>query len=107
MEYFGTKLDSHGHNLYVLTKTDFSTSRRVISELPFNPEGLPYKINEVGKYDYYRAFGFSILAICGSPADGREGSKSVFFLESDMIKEDFIKVLNEYPIARDIIKNIG
>jgi len=109
--YFGTDTRSAGHYFWLLngdSQTDNSLSD--FRTLPFNPE----EFTKVGKYDYkpkgsvefHFIEGWSICAICGSPIDGRQGCKSVFFWKEELIQDQIIERIKSIPIAMKIINQM-
>ena len=81
MNYYGTDLTSKGHYPFEVGKESLYSARYRLSDVPFNPEGLPYKKHQNGDIGFYHFCGLTILAICGSCSDTRPGSKSVFWIE--------------------------
>lgn len=106
IEYYGTLLDQAGHGFYTLTD-GFDRSRTRLENLPFNPEGLPFRSREKSYVDgtvrFYNAFGFTICAIAGSPYDKRGGSKSIFFVQEDLTREVFEARLKANETVKKII----
>lgn len=109
IEYYGTLLDQAGHGFHTLT-TDFDRNRTRLENLPFNPEGLPFYTRERNFIDgtvrTYHAFGFTICAIAGSPYDKRPGSKSIFFVQEEIDKEQFVEQLKMNPVVQKIINKM-
>jgi hypothetical protein len=107
LEYYGTNLDQAGHSFYILSENNFETNRDRFNEFPFNPEALPYadrkKEFKKGVVRFYNFAGFTILAISGSSADTRGGSKSVFFVQEDLTREVFESKLKAHPLVQKII----
>ena len=103
LHYFGTDLDSAGHFFWELENEGIYKSRMSFGELPFNPEGLPYKNKRNGIAKYYQFAGFSIFAIAGSCADNRPGSKSIFFVEADISSDELMNKILSTKMAKKII----
>jgi hypothetical protein len=99
LKYFGTDLRSAGHYFHrIYEKGDADRDSMIrFDKLPFNPEALPYGPNYYikGAFNFYYVFGFTIMAISGSVADGRPGCKSVFFVEEIM----------EFPRLENLIRS--
>jgi hypothetical protein len=110
MNYYGTDLNTAGHYFWELGGNDIRRSRANYQDFPFNPEGLPYiKIGhlvENGIAKFYQFAGFSIYAIEGSCADKRAGSKSIFFVEQGLDKEQMKALILATPIASRIIEKM-
>lgn len=108
MHYFGTTLNSSGHFFFELEGNSIHRAKRQynLSDLPFNPEGLPYPAKRNGYMQFHQYCGFTILAITGSCHDTRSGSKSVFFVE-EIISQDEMKArILSIPIAKQIIEKM-
>lgn len=104
MNYFGTDTRSAGHFMWELQGDSFYRNKMSLSDCPFNPEALPYLKYRNGDVVYYKCFGFTILAICGSCKDTRPGSKSIFWLEGDFSAEEMKSKIMAIPIGEKIIK---
>jgi hypothetical protein len=107
INYFGTALDCAGHYFWKLHGGQMEKAYISFSSLPFNPDDMPRRdkqyIRTKGEIEFYCENGFSIIAIEGSCADKRFGTKSVFFIKEVITKEEMIKRINSIPIARIII----
>lgn len=92
LEYFGTELDCAGHYFWNPDGDILRRSKRRFDSLPFNPEELPrrakHESRKKGEVDFYHENGYSIIAIEGSCYDKRWGSKSVFFIKSDVMNAE-------------------
>lgn len=110
MEYFGTNLNCAGHYFWHLDGSRLRDSKRRWDSLPFNPESYPvYGKNEIrtkGDYQFHQVNGYSILSIYGSCTDKRHGTRSVFFINELVSKEQMIVKLLNIPIARQIIEQM-
>jgi len=110
MKYYGTDLDSAGHYFWQLEGNQLYRDRKSFECYPFNPEGLPFiKGGEAvsnGFAAFYQFAGFSIYAIEGSCADKRRASKSIFFVEKEIGKEEFKALILATPIASKIIQKM-
>lgn len=109
LEYFGTDLNRVGHDFRVIHKDGMSSSSMLLKEkfksLPFNPEELPIS-GKRGDWEFHEKEGYSILAVCGSPADNRPGSKCVFFIKKEMNMDDFVHFMLSYPITGEILRKL-
>lgn len=107
IEYYGTNLISAGHDMFILGQQDLKRNLRRLHELPFNAESLPWagkgREFNVGVVRFYNFAGFTICAISGAPSDNRSGSKSIFFVESEMTPENFKTALLHTPMFNKII----
>jgi len=107
LNYFGTTLDSAGHYFFELEGSSIYRSRISFNECPFNPESLPYKkkgeVFKKGASRFCQFAGFSIYAIEGSCADTRGATKSIFFIEDEVSKDDLKSLILSTPIAKKII----
>ncbi len=116
MFYFGTSLDSAGHYFWELNDQSMNFIGSLFEDLPFNPEDYPKQskkgfYNELGTVQYYYLEGgWSIMAIEGSCADNRHGSKSVFFSKDySVLKlgfDGFVRTIREIPIGNKIIESL-
>ena len=109
MEYFGTELNRSGHYFYVIYDQGLGyskgTFKEKVEEIGFNPENIP-KVGFRGKHEYYQINGYSIIAICGSCADERGGSKTVFFDKGDFSESEMINKIKVIPYAMKIIQKM-
>lgn len=108
MNYFGTSLNSAGHFFWILSGEKMKSNWDMdYASLPFSPEQLPkgYEAyeTEFGTVGFYKEDGYSIIAIYGSCADTRHGTKSVFFIKEDLTKEEMKQKILSIPIANWII----
>lgn len=106
IEYFGTDINSKGHYLWEIWGNNIHQSRRQLYALPFNPEGLPYKLSQNGYAAFYQFAGFSIMAIAGSCSDNRPGSKSVFFIEKIITNPDLTNLIINTGYSAKIIQKM-
>lgn len=109
--YFGTNLNSAGHYFYEANgKTLLGLPGYGFKDIPFSPESVPLSRNkgDVERYvmtDFARGKSYTIIAICGSPADTRQGCRSVFWIEGgDFEKLD--KLIRGTPAAMAIINKM-
>ncbi len=109
MEYFGTELNRSGHDFHMLYDKGLGysegTFKEKVEEIGFNPEDMP-KVGFRGKHEYYQINGYSIIAICGSCADERGGSKSVFFEKGNLSESEMIDKIKSIPYAMKIIQKM-
>lgn len=109
LQYFGTEPDRAGHQFWRLEGSSLSRSRLSYNDCPFNPEGLPYKKGHDfrnGETEFYQFAGFSIYAIEGSCYDTRPASRSVFFIEKEMSKEELKALILSTDIGKRIIEKM-
>jgi hypothetical protein len=114
--YFGTALDVAGHYFFKLENDRMNDKGLSFPEgygipvtknylWPFNPEEMP-KSRRNGDSEYLQIEGYSIYAICGSCKDGRPDSKSVFFTNENVSKDDLKAIILNTPIAKTIIEKM-
>ncbi len=101
MRYFGTTLDDHGHYLWDLTG-GFCNRSLDLQSLPFDPE--KHRMHQKGHVEFEKVGGYTVLYITGSPKDTRLGCCSVFFLNGDYTKGQFIEEMKSNATAMQIIK---
>lgn len=111
--YFGTSLHTAGHYFFELNDSEMYQERNIrYGDTPFDPEKLP--IVKGGRYSrapngmtrFYNLGHYSICAIGGSPKDSRPGSKSIFFWDEELTKEQMIEAIKNLPIAMKIINQM-
>jgi len=104
MEYFGTSLDQHGHYRFLLYDNGMNKIRYsdYDSGLPFNPEGLTNHLPK-GDVIFYQGGKFTVIGIAGSCKDDRGGTKSIFWVNEIISKEEMIQKIKEHPMAMKII----
>ncbi len=107
LNYFGTNLTRPGHYFFSLRDGFHETLNSGFRNLPFNPEALPYSdppyALKKGETQFLQFCGFTILAIVGSCADTRMGTKSVFFVKATISKEQMIALVKANPTAAQMI----
>lgn len=111
INYFGTDLRTHGHYIWTLEGNRFTEKQYSKQDLPFDPEDsdLLYPIAKGAKRVkgeviwQFLPCGYSVLYIECSPVDQRPGSKSVFWVEGHMIREEMIQRISGIQIALNII----
>lgn len=109
LHYFGTELDRTGHYFWLLERDSISKWGRGLmdfSKCPFNPEALPYKAQRNGETQFYQFAGFSIWAIEGSCKDSRPSSRSIFFVEQIMSKEELKALILATSIAKKMVEKM-
>ncbi len=112
IHYFGTSLDSAGHDFWKcidnrLEKSGLSYSYFVADN--FCPETIGYsknKKNNLGEVFYFREKQWTICYIEGSCRDTRGGSKSVFFTDEKVYFGDFVLKLVSIQIINKMIKQM-
>lgn len=109
--YFGTDLATAGHYFWELNGYGILGLRGYgFKNIPFNPESVPLSRDkgDVERYvmtDFTRGISYTIMAICGSPVDTRQGCRSVFWIEGgDFEKLD--KLIRDTPAAMAIINKM-
>lgn len=105
LQYYGTTLDQSGHYMWELNK-NFNRSKYKLGDIPFNPEGLPYKAKALGEVQWGRFAGFTVCSILGSCTDDRTGSKSVFFIEKEVKYGELMEIIKSNEIAMKIINQL-
>lgn len=116
LNYFGTNIDDYGHYFWVVGEyglknkdLSFPVGKGIpvsrYKEWPFNPEEYP-KNRAKGAVEFYQESGYSILAICGSCKDNRPGTKSVFFKEGAISKEELKEEILSYEVVRKMIEKM-
>lgn len=110
MNYYGTELNHAGHYYWQLEGDAIYRPRHGAQHYPFEPEHLPYDKSKRGLPNGFAAFyqfaGFSIYAIEGSCADTRPASKSIFFIEKELDKDQMKALIMSTPIARKIVQKM-
>ena len=105
--YFGTSFKTPGHYMWELENNKMISSRLKYEDVAFKPESVPcYKKGEKitkGEAQFHQISGYSIIAIEGSCADNRWGTKSVFFIKEVMSKDTFIELIKSNTAAMNII----
>jgi len=102
MEYFGTNLDEHGHYSWDLNGDRMVKIGLLPKHTPFNPEGLTINLPK-GEVIYYQSSKFTVLGISGSCKDERNGTKSVFWVNELLSKQEMFERINENKLAKAII----
>lgn len=103
--YFGTNTRQAGHYFWKLGESQYDSSLQPLSKLPFNPEEFT-KGKKQGEVELHFIDGYSILAIAGSPIDGRSGCKSVFFFKEDLTEHELVEKIKQIPAALKIIASM-
>jgi len=108
--YYGTSLENAGHYLWEIEGDGIYNSRVKCGDLPFNPEGLPYRKRREnfsnGHVQVHKFCGFTICAIEGSCRDTRPASKSIFFIEGDLSDSEMKDKILSIPMAKKIIEKM-
>ncbi len=102
MEYFGTSLTESGHYTWDLSGERMVGIGLLPKHTPFNPEELTNNL-QIGEVAFYQSSKFTVIAICGSCRDKREGSKSVFWVNEAISKEMMIQRIKLNQKANQII----
>lgn len=102
MEYFGTKLDDHGHSRSNLDGEYMVSLWNKFDDLPFHPENLTNKLPK-GEVVFYQGGGFTVLGISGSCIDDRPGTKSIFWVKEIITRGQMIERINQNKLAMKII----
>lgn len=104
IEYFGTDLEEHGHYRWVISDPDSRLIKSWLKfdDLPFHPEYLTNNLKN-GDIAFYQTDFYTVIAICGSPKDERPGSKSVFWVNEKLTREDFLKRIKASELAMTLI----
>jgi hypothetical protein len=103
MEYFGTDLREAGHYRWDVGVESIYKNWKNLRDLPFDPERLTINMPK-GECAFYQGGGFTVLAIAGSPVDKREGTKSVFWINDTITKEELIDLIKGNKAAMKLIK---
>lgn len=105
MEYFGTNLTESGHYRFNMDGLIMERTWQKFNDLPFHPEnltnGLPF-----GEVIFYQGGGYTVIAISGSCADSRQGTKSVFWVKEIVSKSELIMKIMQNKAALRIINAI-
>jgi hypothetical protein len=103
MKYFGTNLNEAGHYVWDIDNGLFFSNRTLkFNDLPFHPENLTNNLSN-GDIVFYQGGGYTVLGIAGSCYDKRPNSKSIFWVEEIITKEQMIERIKVHPIAEKII----
>ena len=100
MEYFGTSLTEHGHYRRDLNNWHGISIR--FDDLPFNPGHLTNNLKK-GEVVFYQGGGYTVIGIAGSCKDERPGTKSIFWVNEIITKEEMIERIKSNEIAMKII----
>lgn len=103
MEYFGTTLDQHGHCRFILGDVGMVRVRCDSEKLPFHPECITQGYLKNGDVVFYQGGGLTVIGICGSCKDSRSGSKSIFWVNELITREEMIQKIKKQPMAMKII----
>ena len=106
LNYFGTNLSMPGHFRYSIDVFGLNKEFSKFEDLPFHPEHLTNNM-KLGDYSYYQGGGYTAIAFVGSPADGRPGCKSVFWVKSTKSKDEMIEIIRSNSVAMEIISKIS
>lgn len=102
MKYFGTNLTEHGHYTWDLFGEQMLKIGLLPRNTPFNPEELTKNLPK-GENAFYQSSKFTVLAISGSCKDDRPGTKSIFWIEDCLSKNDIIAKIKNNKLAMSII----
>jgi hypothetical protein len=108
LHYFGTSTTDFGHYFWDINyEYSMVKSSLWFKDLPFNPENYPrYDKGEPqkkGDVRFYNEYGYTILAITGSPKDQRGGTKSVFFIKGTLTRPEMVSLVKSNKLAMEII----
>ncbi|GAG36427.1 unnamed protein product [marine sediment metagenome] len=106
MNYFGTNLDTHGHYFWELDGIMMRKVKTSFKDIPFDPEELTNDCKKKGDTVFCVVEGYSILAINGSCKDTRPGTKSVFWVNQVITKEELLQRIANIPVARKMIQQM-
>lgn len=104
MEYFGTSLDQHGHYRFLLEDDRLVKLPYHFEKLPFHLECITQEVLKKGDVVFYQGGGLTVIGIYGSCKDTRNGSKSIFWVNEVITKEEMIQKIKSHPMAVIIIK---
>ncbi len=102
MKYFGTDLETHGHYIFDLDDYIMYKIGLNFRDLPFNPEELTNNLPK-GEVVFYQGGKHSAIGISGSCYDTRQGTKSIFWVDSIITFEQLKETILETPISKRII----
>lgn len=103
--YFGTQLDRSGHEFWQIQNEYFKRDTEIENKVPIN---VYFAANEKkGTCLFFSLWGYTGLAISGSPCDKRSGTVSVFFIQDNIDKESFFDILRGNELSKDICSRIG
>lgn len=106
LDYFGTNLDSAGHFFWQLKGERIQRTNIWFRDIPFDPEELLPSNTPKGTIKYFRVNEYAIIAIAGSCADDRWGSKSVFWTKEPVKLGDLKAIILSIPVAKKIIETM-
>lgn len=102
MEYFGTNLTEHGHYTWDLSGNRMVQIGLLPRNTPFNPEELTNNLPK-GEVVYYQSSKFTVIGISGSCKDNRGGTKSIFWENEILSKQEMVDRINQNKLAKAII----
>ena len=104
IEYFGTSLHEHGHYRWVLQDGQMIKVYNTFDRLPFNPEEITNSdVLQKGDVVFYQGGGLTVVGICGSCKDTRPGTKSIFWVNDIITRQQLIDRIKAHPIAAKLI----
>jgi len=105
LNYFGTDLRTHGHYLWRFVEGMLiSPDRRPsLASLQFHPEEISKNGDKRGRCRYFAFPGITGVSISGSCVDKRGGTKSVFWVESEVSREKLREIIFSTDDAAKII----
>lgn len=106
LDYFGTDVDCAGHFFWRLEGNRIRKTDCWFNKIPFNPEELLPPLTPKGTVKYFRVDKYAVIAIAGSCADNRNGTKSVFWTDKEVKLGDLKAIIHSIPIAKKIIKTM-
>jgi len=106
LDYFGTDIDCAGHFFWQLEGNRMRKTDCWFNKIPFNPEELLPSNMPKGSIKYFRVEKYAIIAIVGSCADNRNGTKSVFWTDKEVKLGDLKAIILSIPIAKKIIETM-
>jgi len=102
MHYFGTNIIESGHYRWNVTNEGLRNRSLKFDDLPFHPEYLTSKLAK-GKVIYYQGGGFTVIGISGSCKDERPGTKTIFWIQEKLSKEQMIKKITDNIFTKEIL----
>ena len=114
LNYYGTSLASAGHYFWKISEN----GKELISQIYNIADVLPFDVEkivptETGAKTAYgvvvdnTGLATTYLAFCGSPADKRGGSVSVFFSAGEHSENEMIKAINNTLVCPLILKLVA
>lgn len=102
MQYFGTDLTEHGHYTWDLTGDRMVKIGLLPNNVPFHPEELTRGLPK-GEVVFYQSSKFTVLGISGSCKDERNGTKSIFWVNEILTKQEMFERINQNKLSKSIL----